>query len=440
LVLFHVKFLFSHIDPTVDWWNSDQVTGWLDSAFWVPHHLAGMLACMTAFLILWVEWQAPVKRLRWQAILGAGIALASAGGLSVYVTFAFAGFLAVYAAVAFFRREYSVLLTLVLTGVVALLLGAPFLLELSAAGSAGTAGQGSSFMKLGIRFFQPAHVVLALVHHDTPLWLHLSDFFLLPVNFLLELGVLFLIGVIKIRQWMRSERPFLPSDFAAVVMLTVTLLISIFVRSNTIKANDLGMRGMLIVQFVLVLWGADVLIEWRSGKTISHDLAIRLSFATLGLAITFGAATNAYELVLLRSFTLVTEAGVDPGTNLINPGKNFAARAFFARQLYEWLDHHTARSSVEQHNPSDLYDPVPGLYSDRQMGMLDKYAAVSFGGDPREGQVMEGDLTTIFNPGPGSVDIDGICERYKINYLVVRSGDPIWNVHSLAACIGHCDV
>ncbi len=427
LAFCRLKFHVSYIYPSVDWWNPDQVTGWLDSALWVPHHLAGMLACMTGFLILWVEWQAPLKRLRWQAVVAAGLAFASAGGLSVYVAFVFAAFLGIYTAVALLRRQYLEFVMLFLAGILALSLGAPFILELSAAGSAGTAGQGASFIRFGIRLFEPARLLLSVLHHDTPFSVTLADFVLLPLNFLIELGVLFLIGVIKLRQWMRSERPFTPPDLAAVMMVSVSLLISIFLRSNIISANDLGMRGMLIVQFVLVLWGADLLIDWRSHTGISRDLGIRFSYATLAAALALGAATNVYELFILRSFTLLTEAGMDPGANLINPGRNFAARAFFARQLYDWLDRRIPRSAIEQHNPFNIYDPVPGLYSDRQMGMSDPAAAIAFGGNPLEGSSMARSLRTLFEPGFPSANIDAVCERYKVDYLVVRSGDPIWN-------------
>ncbi len=449
LAFCRIKFHFTNIFPTVDWWNLDQVTGWLDSALWVPHHLAACLCCITGFLILWTEWHSveeingpervrnrdgpePVRRIRWQAVFGAALAFASAGGLSVYVAFPFAAFLAIYTVTALIRKQYREFLMLALAAVIALALGLPFIHELIGAGSAGTvAGSRSSFIRFGIRTFQPAHLALYLLHHETPVWTTLADILLLPLNFLLELGVLFVIGFLKIRQWMSSRCPFTEADRAAVMMVSVSLFISIFLRSNTIEANDLGMRAMLIVQFFLVIWGADVLADvWEDGRSpakITRDRGVRFAQGALAASLILGATSNLYELFILRSYTLLTEAGMDPGTNWINPGKNFAARAFSSRQLYEWLNRHIAQSAIEQHNPFDLHNPVPGLYADRQMGMLDTSAPAAFGGDIREGASMARSLRTLFLPGFPSADVDGICGRYKIDYLIVRSGDPVWD-------------
>ncbi len=471
LDFFRLKFHFGNIFPTVDWWNPEQVTGWLDTALWVPHHLAGLLACMTGFLILWVEWQTPAKRVRWQAVLGAGVAFASAGGLSVYVAFAFAAFLAVWIIFDLTCRQFRAhrarlraatqernspvlragrlipgplracfskqLISLAAAGVLALLLGAPFMLDLASAGSGGTTGHDASFIRFSIRVFQPAHIALNLLHHNSPLISSVTDFLLLPLNFLIELGALFLIGVIKIRQW-QAGQPFTLANRAAVMMVSASLFISIFLRSNTIDNNDLGMRGMLIVQFVLVLWGADVLLEWRShkastgrdpahSKTVSPDKWIRVAQASLAAALFFGAITNVYELIILRTFTMLTEAGVQTGTNHINPGAHFAERAFYSRQLYEWLDRHTPQWAVEQHDPFAPFDVIPGLYADRQMGLAALGTAISFGGNPVESSQMAESLRTIYSTGTARGDPDAICRQYKIDYLIVRNDSPVWN-------------
>ena len=521
LDFFRLKFHFGNIFPTVDWWNPEQVTGWLDTALWVPHHLAGLLACMTGFLILWVEWQTPAKRVRWQAVLGAGVAFASAGGLSVYVAFAFAAFLAIWILFDLTYRHFRAhrarlraatqernspvlragrlipgplcacfskqLISLAGAGVLALLLGAPFMLDLASAGSGGTTGHDASFIRFSIRVFQPAHIALNLLHHNSPLISFVTDFLLLPLNFLIELGALFLIGVIKIRQW-QAGQPFTLANRAAVMMVSASLFISIFLRSNTIDNNDLGMRGMLIVQFVLVLWGADVLLEWRSHKastgregcplgpprdergtsadlgrahsrfgascaisresesvvrassssastgrdsahseTVSLDRWIRVAQASLAAALFLGAITNVYELFILRTFTMLTEAGLQTGTNHINPGAHFAERAFYSRQLYEWLDRHTPQWAVEQHDPFAPFDVIPGLYADRQMGLAALGTAVSFGGNPVESSQMAESLRTIYSTGTARGDPDAICRQYKIDYLIVRNDSPVWN-------------
>ena len=39
--------------PDMEWWDTVQVTSWLDAFIWVPHHIASLVACLVAFLVLW---------------------------------------------------------------------------------------------------------------------------------------------------------------------------------------------------------------------------------------------------------------------------------------------------------------------------------------------------------------------------------------------------
>jgi len=51
------------------------------------------------------------------------------------------------------------------------------------------------------------------------------------------------------------------NDRMARMLFIVCLLILSFVKSDTSGANDLGFRGILVVQFVLLLWAAPVVYE-----------------------------------------------------------------------------------------------------------------------------------------------------------------------------------
>ena len=37
----------------MEWWTLDQVTSWADALLWVPHHVAGLVAGFTGFLLVW---------------------------------------------------------------------------------------------------------------------------------------------------------------------------------------------------------------------------------------------------------------------------------------------------------------------------------------------------------------------------------------------------
>ena len=47
---------------------------------------------------------------------------------------------------------------------------------------------------------------------------------------------------------------------AAVLMVVSSVLACTFLRSNAITSNDLGWRGFMIAQFILLLWAVAI---WR---------------------------------------------------------------------------------------------------------------------------------------------------------------------------------
>jgi hypothetical protein len=414
------------IFASIDWWNNDQVTGWLDSVVWVPHHVAGLIACLTAFLILWVEWQRGSNRMGWRSIVGASAALASAAGLSVYVTFSFGVFLVVWALITLVHKNYGAFLGLVAVGVLMTAAASGFLLELTGAGSNGTTGTAASFARLGIRMFMPAHHLLFRFHQSGPWVTSMADLVSLPLNLWLELGALLVASSIRIRQWIRKERPFGPTDFAGATMAGVSLLICLFVRSNTIETNDLGMRGMLIVQFVLLLWTTDVLTEWKSSTHDVRSVFLRVARPVLIISIGFGVASNAYELFLLRGYAIATDLGMQIDRNLIAPGEDFAERAFYTRAAYEWLDGHIPLGAVEQHDPFHQFDHLPGLYSNRQMELANPETAVAFGANPLQAEVMKDSLEGVFYPRLQGSGINAVCRKWGIDYLIARSEDRAW--------------
>jgi hypothetical protein len=88
----HVLFL-----PDMEWWDPNQVTSWLGSLLWVPHHVASLTACMAGLLaVSTIEEETPLRPTFWAVVLS-GLAFASAAGLSVYVTFTFAVFAILWA-------------------------------------------------------------------------------------------------------------------------------------------------------------------------------------------------------------------------------------------------------------------------------------------------------------------------------------------------------
>ena len=104
----------------MEWWNDAQITSWVASVLWVPHHVAALIACFVAFLLL--RHQADIHR-KWATgpVIVAGMAFASAAGMSVYVTFTFVVFVALWLLTLIARKDWLEVAMFVGAGAVALL-------------------------------------------------------------------------------------------------------------------------------------------------------------------------------------------------------------------------------------------------------------------------------------------------------------------------------
>jgi hypothetical protein len=383
--------------PTIDWWNSDQVTGWIDSMLWVPHSLGSLVACLTGFLILWNR-----PRFRWPEVLAAGLCFASAVGLSIYVTLVFAVFITCWTVRTAIWREWPRVLAWAVSGVFAGIVALPFLLEL-----AGKPGSEGSFLVLEARHFQPLGQALEALGWASPFAKGLGNILCLPLNYFLEFGFFAIVGWFYVRR-----KSVTPADSAARLMLVSTIGFCSVVRSNTIQMNDLGARGMLIAQFVLVLWGAMWLME---NAKLSW-----LAKATIGI----GILTSAFELMTLRAYPVLADNGIINGAMEINPDEDLGLRDFSTRQVYEKLDRTLPVTAVVQQNPSGGIDFMSGLYANRQFAVKDLDTAKTFTGDSVGPEAVFEPLKQLFDGERN--DALAVCRQLGIDALLVRDVDPAW--------------
>ena len=269
LLFLYARGMMDFVLPSLESWN-EYVDWFLHSSIWAPHAVAALIACITGFLLVWQAPAAANRRalLRYGPI--GGMAFASAAGTSIWVAFVFGVFLIVWTAICAWKRWRREVLALAIAGGAALLLVLPYLQDLRAASvAAGPGTPGGRILTLTVRTFSLA----ALIPHwpGMPEWgrLLLVNGSLLPLNYFLEFGFFFLIGRIKWRQYRASGRPLSRQDLACAAMLAVSTLICTFLKSSVIGNNDLGWRGFLPAQFVLLLWSVDIWMERAKLTAIS---------------------------------------------------------------------------------------------------------------------------------------------------------------------------
>jgi hypothetical protein len=402
---------------SLDWWNlSAQICGFVSTALWEAHYLAGLVVCITAFLLLWEAAGASTWSIRIRHAMVAGVALASAVGLSIYVTLVFGAFLAVWTMIAAARRWWTEVASYVVAGATALMCAFPYLLDLR--GPAG--GASGPPLEVHVRPFSAAVAMLQSVGIKSGWQMSLANLAMLPLNYFLELGFFFAAGRIW---WSRRKRPLERAELATGVMLAVALLICTFVRSSVISNNDLGWRGILVAQFVLVLWGVDVV-------TVDHQSIDRPVRRVLALLLVLGFAGTGYDIFIERFYPVLADRGVVATLGWMARDRQLGPRNYAQREAYEWMNKNTAPDATYQFNPHVILEETSAfLYAERQIVAEDETCLANFGGDPKGCPPMQMVLSRVYpvkgQPAPES--LAEACGALPVSIFVAKDTDVVWH-------------
>jgi hypothetical protein len=401
--------------PTVEWWN-EQVDGFTWTALWEAHHLAGLITCLMAFLLL---WEAPrhTGAGRWKYVALAGIALASSLGASVYIAFVFGAFLIVWTVVAIAKKWRAETATLVVAGALCVVLALPYLTSLT--GGAGSGGGGFLFAFRVRRFFLVDNFLNARGLGQA--WrLAVMNCAMLPLNYLLELGFFLGAGWLWWQRRRARREPLSRAELGIALMVATSVVICTFLYSTVIDNNDLGWRGFLLAQFGLLLWSVDVLADRRFARN-----------AVLAVMLALGAAGTAYDVFMLRFYTVLADRGALPNLLWMSPDRKFGERNYAVREAYEWADRNTPADSILQFSPRVVAQDTPAfLYANRRIAVADQGCLTGFGGDASLCAPVLAAANQLFpergQPAPQS---SADCENLGANVLIAKDSDAVWGVH-----------
>jgi hypothetical protein len=407
--------LIGGMSPSVEWWN-EQVDGWLYTMLWEPHYVCAAVACLTGFLIVWNLPPRPSPRESVASGALAGMAFATAAGSGVYVAAVFAVFFGIWFLVLIVRKSWREAEAIAIAGIVGAALAYPFFASLESSFSGAGAGPATAsarhLFQFTVRAFTPVNMVFG---SDWPWQRYLANLLLLPVNYFIELGIFFVAGHIFWSRFRSRKRRATPAELAGLLMAGTSILICTFVKSTAISNNDLGWRGFLPAQFMLLLWAANLLSERAS----------RTSFTTL--LILLGAAGAAYDVAILRSYPLLADFGQVPRIGWIGSDNNVGLRTSSNREAYEWIRARTPETAVIQQNPDpDYQDTFFGAYGERQTIAVGYLCDSTFGGDPRECQSAMSVLRPLFEGGKPQT-LASACHELPMAYVVAKDTDRAWH-------------
>jgi len=468
------------INGDMEWWASDQVTSWVDSMLWVPHHVAGLACCLVGFLLVWMSKGQGGWR-RWLCGVLAGLAFASAFGLSTWVAIAFAIVLAVWMiwAVVWERDSRGRVAVLLVAGAVAALALLPYLAELRAeasgvdrGASAGAsresaqvaggsvAESASHLLRFGVRHVIPAESLQGIGWVERLAKTHpaLEDagvgLLLLIPGYIVELG--FYGFVLAAAVWAMRRRRLDEAGRASVVLACAGLAIATFLRSSIVENNDFGMRSILIAQFFMLLlavvWWEGGLRAWEGGLRAANESdrsKLELSEAATGSIVVepraqkswsywamlamagLGLVGTVYQAVTLRVYLPVEESlGRAEQTGL-------AEWAMALRRGFDVMDSRVARNAVVQYNtthPGEYFNLAQVMQVGRQAASGQPGCGVAFGGEVGACKGIEEGVARLFSPDSSpttrgaltAAEARGECGRMGIDDLVATRWDGVW--------------
>lgn len=411
----------------MEWWNEPQITSWIGSVLWVPHHVGALLACFVGFLLLC--HQAGSHR-KWATapVIVAGLAFASAVGMSVYVTFTFVIAVIIWLLVLVVKKDWLEAAMFAAAGAVAFLWALPYLSGLRGPAS------GNGFIEVALRTF-PMGVFFAQhvgITFHTQLEVDVVNAIFLPINYALELGFFLAVAVLRLLQLKRGRIEVTANEQAAWTLVITSFLVGTCLRSSTLNSNDLGWRCFLPAQLILLLWGATLFYEMFGDRQLQRSSVtakpmprpmVRAALVTL---LILGVLGTAYQVFMLRMFPVLADSGAIAGPSWIAPNRQFGKRAFALRSAYEALDAKVPPSAVVQSNPFSADLILHMLYSGHDAAAGDGACGTDFGGDASTCAQRLQTLAPLFELPDGSA-LDAACREYGINAIVVEDLDRVWH-------------
>jgi hypothetical protein len=416
------------VTPDMEWWN-EQITSWADALLWTPHHIMGVVACMVALLV--IRQPATTRYRRAVAILIAGLAFASAAGLSILSTFTFALFVIYWLPLAVYRKWWDDVIGFVGAGAVGLLVALPYLRILTGPAVDGSGG-GGRFFTIRVRDFPLAIDLIASMFHMSPKQLPLQDLILLlllPLNYFLELGFFFVVGALRIRSIRKEGARMTREEQTGWMLVGASFLVGSFLRSTTIGSNDLGWRCFLEAQFVLLLWAVLLVDEWwdhrRLAKPATRDRVLLVqTLAALGLIGTI------YQVSMLRIYPILQDKGLtDPSVvSWLDQDFQLGKRTYAMRSIYGSLGALLPPGAIVQYNPNAASFIPHQLYSGHGASMGGFQCGAVFGGDISRCLARIHSIQPLFlKTSPSqSADLDNICREFGITVMLVDDLDFAW--------------
>ncbi|MEO6828873.1 MAG: hypothetical protein ABI164_03620 [Acidobacteriaceae bacterium] len=246
------------------------------------------------------------------------------------------------------------------------------------------------------------------------------------IVYILEFGFFAIVFWERLRKDRRDRKNLREAEVASWYFVGITLFVITFVKSSVISNNDLAYRSAMIVQFILLLWGAEYLDAWYFPPVAAKTAFLKLKNTAIVSTLLLGFVGTCYSLAILRTYTVLDGNGMIAHPAAWLPqSPQLGSDLFNIRSAFVQLDNMLPQDSIVQYNPM-TDDYLPLLEYDHFQA-VDAFpdCGTEFGGDDSLCAPVQSAIANLFNRPDGG-DVDVLCRELSIDVLVARNSDPVW--------------
>ncbi len=389
------SFAYVHLlMPEIEWWRARP--GFAPSFhtffLYAPHHTFGICAGFTGIMVLLMPRLTGVPESNCSGprtlLLGAiaGLCFGSMAGTSTYISIFFAVACCLIAVDSAVRRDWWMLLSLTVSGIVGGA-GAWHFIHLVLSNPA-TTGADGAFVAFHLRGWDATvdWYIFQFTHRHAivpALWI---QWVTLIVLYLLlefaEAGVFLLVLVRRVRHDLLAQRRMSVEQRMQWLLVLAFTLCALFLTSEgTIGTNDLGYHAGFALRVVGVLWSAPwiaLLLEQPGYR--QRFFAKPLGRFAVAVAL-IGVATQAWQLLGQR-FVLLTTSAFGRVNGPFPDPPHLAHKYELTYLAWHTIDDTLPADARILTNPDSPQRSMAILYANRQLVAPEPKCMAAFGGDP----------------------------------------------------------
>lgn len=425
-------YYFPGLPFITEWWNGNsQVTAWAGASLWVPHHIAGLVTGMTGILLFQSLSRSMSIRRKTSLLILTALSLATLFGLSLYVTLVFAIFWGIYFIGSLVVKKWRYLLPwLAVVGFISILLALPFIRDLFGNRASYSAQSQGGFLVFEVRSLG----FLRWLFTEWPAWqVNLLNFFVLPINYFLEFGFFLLAGLLYIQSAAKERVTLLSRLGIDLLLLAIGFILCSFFRSAIIGNNDIGWRGLMPAQFILLIWGANVLVPiWQKWfGQVKPLYSIQMSAfvqKTLVVLLVIGLASTLFDLWYLRTYSILDDQNGWTNETYHIQQRDWGKRGYAIREAYQYINAQYPLNAIVQNDPQFEWQVRGlGMYGMRQTVAAGKDFSFIYGDAPELYETVSAQFLPIFRDSHLTwEEAQNTCRASKIDVLMIKDLDPVW--------------